>query len=229
MSLAASVPEGRPIADQAAVDKTAKRWEAEHSVMSAVSMAMVAAVVMFVPVSRAEAAGQISNESTMMVESANGGVPVVPVSPFTATSFDDTTIIGTPNAATGGSASFRIASTNESGRNRAHYKLESHSSFQALVRFRLSFTASAAGQLAAPWVTVHKLTERELSPEVCPSGIYVLKIEGLCAQAASDPTAKVLCSKTTKRQRPSSWQRSRSLRTPAQFHSSTPLRRTSTN
>jgi hypothetical protein len=72
MSLAASVPEGRAITDQAAVDKTAKRWEAEHSVMSAVSMAMVAAVVMFVPVSRAEAAGKNSNESTKMVESANG-------------------------------------------------------------------------------------------------------------------------------------------------------------
>ena len=43
-----------------------------------------------------------------------------------------------------------------------------------------AFTMSAAGTIAPVFISVCGLNERELSPELCPDGVLLLEIPGLC-------------------------------------------------
>lgn len=48
------------------------------------------------------------------------------------------------------------------------------------VRIRITWTGSADGTVASPYITVANLTERELPERDHPSGIFVMPIKGLC-------------------------------------------------
>ena len=54
------------------------------------------------------------------------------------------------------------------------------------LRVRITFTMNATGMLAATFITVTGLTERELPKEGCPSGVLHIAIKGLCVGAAQD-------------------------------------------
>jgi len=55
-----------------------------------------------------------------------------------------------------------------------------------VLRVRLTFTMNATCMIAATFITVTGVTERELPRDVCPSGILYIKIPGLCLGAAQD-------------------------------------------
>ena len=54
------------------------------------------------------------------------------------------------------------------------------------LRVRLTFIMYAGSSLAALFITVTGLTERELPVSTCPSGITYLSIEGLCSSEGQD-------------------------------------------
>jgi len=54
------------------------------------------------------------------------------------------------------------------------------------LRVRLTFTINDAGMLAATFITVTGLTERELPKEGCLPGVLRVSIKGLCAGGAQD-------------------------------------------
>ena len=54
------------------------------------------------------------------------------------------------------------------------------------LRVRITFTMNATGMLAATFITVTGLADRELPKKTCLSGVFHLKIPGLCAGAAQD-------------------------------------------
>ena len=48
------------------------------------------------------------------------------------------------------------------------------------LRVRLTFTFTAAGLAAPPYVAVSGLTDSELSPELCPEGLLPAAVPKLC-------------------------------------------------
>ena len=46
---------------------------------------------------------------------------------------------------------------------------------------------NALGAMAAPFVTVTGITEKELPVEKCPSGVYTLQVPGICTGSSVDP------------------------------------------
>jgi len=54
------------------------------------------------------------------------------------------------------------------------------------LRVRLTFTMNTAGVLAATFITVIGLTERELPKERFPSGVLHMSIKYLCISGAQD-------------------------------------------
>ena len=54
------------------------------------------------------------------------------------------------------------------------------------LRVRLTFTMNGVGLMAAPFITITGLTERELPKDTCASGVFILTINGLSAGANAD-------------------------------------------
>ena len=53
------------------------------------------------------------------------------------------------------------------------------------LRLRLLFIMSGISSLAAPFITLSGLTNRELPVDTCPSGVIYIEIEGLCTGAST--------------------------------------------
>jgi hypothetical protein len=193
LGICAALPQGKVVGST--VDKSVNRQVAENSIMSAVSMALTAAVSCFVPVCQLvgeTGAGKTQmHESIRMIMSANGGVSVVPVSPFLLTSQDDVTFVATsvPDRA---EYSYRVASSTATGQKQAIYNPDGKTSFNSIVRLRTTWTCSAAGLAAAAWITIDGLTEEELPVETCPSGVFVLKVAGLGIDPLSETNGFVV-------------------------------------
>ena len=72
----------------------------------------------------------------------------------------------------GTKANYKICNSEENGANG--------------LRVKLTFCMSAAGRHAPIMVSVAGLSEEDLPKKTCPSGILLLKIEGLCPGQGND-------------------------------------------
>lgn len=118
-----------------------------------------------------------------IVREENNGACVYPVQPGLVTSFDDTTVFAFEgiNRDTG-KADWKLLNRDESYSSRSAYTVDKEGKqrlFFSGQRVRLSFTISGNGRVAPIWATVTGLTERELPPSECPSGIYITMVPGL--------------------------------------------------
>ena len=73
-----------------------------------------------------------------------------------------------------------VDNTNGNTSVRSDFEVGSEAEQGGGLRVRLTFTFTASGLAAPPYVAVSGLTEEELSPELCPDGILAEKVANLC-------------------------------------------------
>jgi len=163
--LAASSPIAR--ITFSAVEKTENRFTAENSLRSAMSFLLtVASTSIILGEPRTDMARPPpSCKLAAMVSDTCGGVPVSLVNPYLLTSTDDTTLFVFEGKTPDSALSWRIANKAESTSARAAYGG--------------TFTLSAAGTIAPLYYSVTGLSDTELDPQVCSSGVLVVKIPGV--------------------------------------------------
>ena len=180
---------------KSAVHKTIVREVAEKSIRSSISYLMTIAVTMFqlgplqtgrTHVSKATKGAQAFEK---LVSEANGGLPVHPLYPRNIHSTDDSGVYFV--AAMNNKDEFEWRVAKDDGENngfRSKYKSNNNSSLMGQ-RCKLTWSASADGTVAPAYVTFSGLSERELPPETCPDGIYVIEVPGL-AIGGTNPDCK---------------------------------------
>ena len=170
--------------------KTEKRFQSEHSLMMGYSYAATVLATHFVegPSPRSLAkfqpdklSGQAQETMDWMKE-ALGANQLYPVNPNLTLSTDDTTLFafeGVKNSE--GEWEWKIVDeTNGNANVRSDFKVGEDAENNGGLRVRLTFTFTASGLAAPPYIAVSGLTGDELCPKLCPDGILATEVPGLC-------------------------------------------------
>ena len=122
-----------------------------------------------------------------LVSEANDGMPIFPVHPALITSTDDTTVFVFKGKAEK-EKGWYIIEKDADGRKQAHFTNDKGGTDHLNgLRVHFTFTLNAIGAMAAPFITVTGITERELPKHSCPSGCLIISVDGLCPGASADP------------------------------------------
>ena len=175
--------------------KTTQRFAAENSVLSTVAYLFTIATTHLIISSDDPSHSYQQSTGTMtkgarellkLVSLANDGAPIKPVLPALITSTDDTTVFvfkGSSKEPEG----WYLVENERDGKDQSNFSNDDGGTDNKNgLRVRLTFTMNGVGMMAAPFVTVTGLTERELPRETCPSGVFIISIPGLCAGGNSD-------------------------------------------
>ena len=115
-----------------------------------------------------------------MAKEAFGADEIYPVNPNLVLSTDDTTVFvfeGTPR----GSSDWQWKIFDKANRNssvRSEFEVGEDGEHSGGLRVRLTFTFTASGLAAPPYVSISGLTAEELSMELCTDGILATKVKG---------------------------------------------------
>ena len=164
------------------VSKTGQRWTSEHSIRAALTFALTTLAAHHIP--GPVAAGQITHAVDEIM-----GTPGVWVNPSLLFSTDDMTMVIGLNPESKHNEyviADRRYRAKRGDKTRAYFNTdEKLRQFQNVMRVQLTFTMSAGGHMAAPYVTV-KLSARELPESRTPSGMLFCPISGFTAGGATD-------------------------------------------
>ena len=178
--------------------KTDSRHTAENSIMSTVSFLMVVAIThLFVGEKNSryhkyrEEPSQGAKMLTRLVSKCNRYAPVYPILPGLIFSTDDSTLFVFKGKAKT-AESWYLLQDNGFNDGVAKYNQSVYGNEEGGtdhlngLRVRLTFTMNATGMLAATFITVTGVSEKELPKKTCPSGVLYIQIPGLCIGAAQD-------------------------------------------
>ena len=191
MTLAAAMGEGvGTFTSKKLLTKTEKRFQSEHSLMMGYSYATTVLATHFiegaVPRSlskfRAENLDKDALETTDSMKEALCAKEVYPVNPNLVLSTDDTTLF-VFEGANNSTDNWEWKIVDESNGNssvRSDFKVGDDAEMSGGLRVRLTFTFTASGLAAPPYIAVSGLSETELCPEKCPDGILAAEVPGLC-------------------------------------------------
>jgi len=118
-----------------------------------------------------------------MITKVLGCESVYPVNPNLVLSTDDTTLFvfeGTTKENGEEEWDWKLIEVGNNSSVRSDFEVGSDAENSGGLRVRLTFTFTAAGLAAPPYVSVSGLSEEELSPELCPDGILAAKVKRLC-------------------------------------------------
>ena len=172
--------------------KTEKRFQAEHSIFSAYAYALTVLSTHYVegPVPSKLKQFQLDKldpqalETVEWMKTALEAESVHPVNPNLVTSCDDSTMF-VIEGVKGGAGEWEwkiVDDVNNNSSVRSDFKVEDEAETTGGLRVRLTFTISASGLSAPPFIAVSGLSEEELCPILCEDGILALaaKVPGLC-------------------------------------------------
>ena len=128
-----------------------------------------------------------------LIKKENAGMEIRPVPPFFISSSDDTTIFAFEGTADGGCETYLVNNDDDRGGVRSHFSDDTGNTdgFRGLrVKHTVSMTAS--GHLAPMHVGIHGLSDKELSRELCPDGVYVMQLKGFCYGGGQDSQNKTI-------------------------------------
>ena len=170
--------------------KTESRFRSEHSVLMGYAYACTVLATHFIegPIPRSLKkyrpdkldAGAV--ETMDWMKTALAANSIYPVNPNLVLSTDDTTLFafeGTANSEGGWDWKI-VPGNNRSANVRSDFEVSEDSENSGGLRVRLTFTFTAAGLSAPPYIAISGLTNAELSPELCRDGILATKVPGLC-------------------------------------------------
>ena len=172
--------------------KTASRYRSENSVMCGYLYATTALMTMYFEGPRPSWMRDVkfdklsasTKETVEMVKQVFGLDEIYPANPNLVLSTDDTTLFlfeGT--SVEGGDEEWDwklIDSGNSSSGVRSDFEVRDDAENSGGLCVRLTFTFTASGMSAPPYVSVSGLTNDELSADACPNGILAAKVPGLC-------------------------------------------------
>ena len=115
------------------------------------------------------------------VSIANNNAPIYNVLPGLITSTDDTTVFVFKGAMKELEGWYLIDKNHDQSKQSSYSNDKGGTDNKNGLRVRFTFTINGVGMLAAPFITVTGITEKELPRTTCPSGVYILSIPGLCA------------------------------------------------
>ena len=116
-----------------------------------------------------------------LVSQANNNAPIYSVQPGLVTSTDDTTVFVFKGATKELEGWYLIDRSHDRKSQSSYSNDKGGTDNKNGLRVRLTFTMNGVGMMAAPFITVTGITERELPRSSCPSGVYIMSIPGLCA------------------------------------------------
>ena len=122
-----------------------------------------------------------------LVSEANNNAPIYNVLPGLITSTDDTTVFVFKGATKELEGWYLLDKKHIASKQSSYSNDKGGTDNKNGLRVRLTFTINGVGMMAAPFVTVTGITEKELPRATCPSGVYILSIPGLCAGGNTDP------------------------------------------
>jgi hypothetical protein len=176
---------------ETAITKTPTRFTAENSWRCSISLAATVASVHLMPtVSEDYQVSKFMKTATLsvkyllkIVSDYYGGAPVHPVERKKLAFMDDSAeyVVEGRNDEATGRQSLMITAVNALNKKgtRSVYNAKSTSTKIGL-HIKLTFLMTAAGSTAPAFISVLGLNERELNPKICPEGILLLAIKGLC-------------------------------------------------
>ena len=129
---------------------------------------------------------------TELVSVANNNAPVYNVLPGLITSTDDTTVFVFKGATKELEGWYLLDKSHTAHKQSSYSNDKGGTDNKNGLRVRLTFTINDVGMIAAPFITVTGITEKELPRSTCPSGVCILSIPGLCAGGNSDPRNAVM-------------------------------------
>jgi len=171
--------------------KSASRFVAEHSLFMAYAFATTAISTGFIPGRtpahlvgkfRPDRLSPSARETMDWVKLAWGEDEIYPVDPNLLLSTDDTVLFvfqGCKNAKDDWEWKI-IDSTNGDPSVRSDFQVGEDAEHTGRLRVRLTFTFTASGLAAPPYIAVSGLTDEELSPKLCPDGILAAEVPNLC-------------------------------------------------
>ena len=170
--------------------KTETRFQSEHSLMMGYAYATTVLATHFIegPVPKSLAKLKMDELSEKALETmdwmkkALGADSIYPVNPNLLFSTDDTVFFafeGTKNKQ--GEWEWKIVPGDSAKSNvRSDFQVGDDAENSGGLRVRLTFTFTASGLAAPPYIAVSGLTDAELCPDLCPDGILATKVKGLC-------------------------------------------------
>ena len=174
--------------------KTEARYRAEHSVRGAYAYATTVLATHFVEGPRPHTKtfrkynhSNLSDNAKQTIEwvkEAYGVDEIHPVDPNLLLSTDDTTLFvfeGTQNDGCKDDWEWKLVDKTEAGNSvYSDFQVSQNAEMNGGLRIRLTFTLTASGLSAAPYVAVSGLTADELLPSLCKDGLLAAQIPGLC-------------------------------------------------
>lgn len=176
------------LSDKNLQTKTLARWIAEHSIMGGYAYAATVLSTHFIEGDRRWANYNPDNLGTDALETMEwmkkvmNADKIFPVNPNLVLSTDDTSLFvfeGQSNNNNDWDWKI-IDKTNGNSSVRSDFEVGDDAGNNGGLRVRLTFTFTASGLAAPPYVAVSGLTESELSVEKCPDGLLAAEIPGLC-------------------------------------------------
>ena len=191
MTAAAATAGGVSFSKKKLLAKTASRYRSEHSLMCGYSYALTALTTMYLKGSRPSWMGDVrfdklsasTLETIDMVKQAYGTDNVYPVNPNLALSTDDTIIFAFEGTIRNPEEDWDwkiIDKDNSNSGVRGDFEVSDDAENSGGLRLRLTFTFTASGLGAPPYISVSRLTADELLVEACPDRILAAKVPGLC-------------------------------------------------
>jgi hypothetical protein len=172
--------------------KTASRFCSEHSVMMGYAYATTVLSTHFIeghgPTNHIangnmEKLSFDAKETIEMIKEAYGADDIYPVNPNLILSTDDTTLFVFEGAKDSKEDDWEwklVDTTNGDSSVRSDFQVGEDAANSGGMRVRLTFTFTASGKSAPPFIAVSGLTPEELSPVLCPDGILTAPVRGLC-------------------------------------------------
>ena len=191
MTATAATASGVSFSKKKLLKKTTSRYRSEHSIMCGYAYAATALTTMYLTGTqpswmstvRSELLSPTTLKTLEMVKRLHGSEEVYPVNPNLVLSTDDTTVFvfeGTKDNGGEEEWDWKIIDMSNNSSLRSDFEVGSDAENSGGLRVRLTFTFTASGLAAPPYVSVSGLTEEELSVELCPDGILACKVPGLC-------------------------------------------------
>lgn len=177
--------------DNKEIVKTESRYRAEHSIMMGYAYATTVLSTHFIEGTmpnhirkhwKHDKLGEDAVETMEWMKEAMNADKIFPVNPNLVLSTDDTTLFVFEGSAEGNDDwEWKLVDQTKGNRSvRSDFQVGDDAENAGGLRVRLTFTFTAAGLAAPPYVAVSGLTEEELSPELCPDGILAAEVPGLC-------------------------------------------------
>lgn len=171
--------------------KTEPRFISEHSLMMGYAYAATVLSTHFIAGTlpsnlqrkyHPECMSVAAKETIDWVKKAYGDEEVYPVDPNLVMSTDDTTVFAFEGMKDGiGKWEWKLVDQTQGDSSvRSDFEVSNDAENSGGLRVRLTFTFTASGLAAPPYVAVSGLTDEELCPKKCPGGILATEVEGLC-------------------------------------------------